>query len=254
MAELRDLGGVGHAGSRRRQRPIRGRLAEAEARFAADPAAAEFQKLPESLRRRRGRGEAQGRVDALRAVYVRWAARLAAVAPESPVPADDIATLVGKKLPEFVALLESFEEGVPPATGAGDLQDRLKDLSERKEELEKLRTKIERDGLEQLAAALSRKSRGSVCRRTARCVGGEGRRRPDRGSAGHAALVGRFADEALDALNRTACAAGGSQSARRRGRPGLLRGQRRGGTAWRSRRTWRCNSRGWATRRSPRPN
>ena len=154
LAELKALAAASPAEAGFGQRTIRGRLAEAETRFASEAAAARFKGPAEDLR---SIGEALKLKNELlfaAPYYAAWCGRAAIVSPDSPTPAGDIAALVGKKLPEFVALLETFEEGNRPTGSSAGVQESLKELRDRKEELEKLRANIERDGLEQQAAKL----------------------------------------------------------------------------------------------------
>jgi hypothetical protein len=133
------------------RRTIRGRLAEAERRFAAEEAVARFKSLPEELRIVEESVKLKNELVFAAPYYARWCASAAIVSPDGPTPVDDIAALVGKRLPEFVALLETFEEGNRPASPSAGIQESLKELRDRKEELEKLRTKIDRGGMEQQA-------------------------------------------------------------------------------------------------------
>ena len=130
------------------KRTIRGRLADAKARFEADEAKALFKGLPEKFRIVEDAVKLKDELVLAAPYYVRWCARSAIVSPDNPPPLDDIAALVGKKLPDFIDLLEKFEEGNAPASPSADIDERLKELGERKDELENLRAKIDRSGLE----------------------------------------------------------------------------------------------------------
>ena len=115
---------------------------------------ARFKSLPEELRIVEESVKLKNELVFAAPYYARWCSSTATVSPDSPTPLDDIAALIGKRLPEFVALLETFEEGNRPGDSSAGIQETLKDLRDRKEELEKLRTKIERDGIDQQAARL----------------------------------------------------------------------------------------------------
>ena len=98
------------------RRTIRGRLAEAERRFAAEEAVARFKSLPEELRIVEESVKLKNELVFAAPYYARWCAVRRLSPPDGPTPVDDIAALVGKRLPEFVAPLETFEEGNRPAT------------------------------------------------------------------------------------------------------------------------------------------
>jgi len=154
LAELKALAAASPAEAGFGQRTIRGRLAEAETRFASEGATARFKGPADDLRIVEEALKLKNELLFAAPYYAAWCARAAIVSPDSPTPVDDIASLVGKRLPEFVALLETFEEGNRPTRSSAGIQESLKELRDRKEELEKLRAKIERDGLEQQAAKL----------------------------------------------------------------------------------------------------
>jgi len=135
---------------------IRGRLDEAKSRPAWEEAVAGFKNLREDMRIVEEAVKLKNELVFAAPYYVRWCGRSAIVSPESPVPVDDVAELVEKKLPEFIALLETFEEGNRPGDSSAGMEERVKKLRDRKEELETLRRKIDRDGLEQEAANLLR--------------------------------------------------------------------------------------------------
>lgn len=152
LADLQNLGAESPAEAD--QIRVRGRLAEAEARFASEGAAARLKGPAEDLRTVEEALKLKNELLFAAPYYAAWCARAAIVSPDSPVPVDDIAALVGKRLPEFILLLESLEDGSRPASGSPGIQESLKELRDRRDELEKLRARIERDGLEQQAKEL----------------------------------------------------------------------------------------------------
>jgi hypothetical protein len=159
LAALEDLaeGRASAAGSG--DASILARLQQAREQFQQQPVVAQLQKAPAELAVVKAALQLKNDLLLAAAEYVRWRARALYGDSEADLlPLDEELTqLVGRQLPEFVNLLQSLEETEPAGESFPvDLREKLQDLRNRKNDLEKLRAALEqgRDGLRKNAAEL----------------------------------------------------------------------------------------------------